>query len=424
MHAPSAPPVSATPAQAFAGAAAAEMRAVPAAVATAQLTGDESDTRRICNGLVDAGLPYGLARLVGEEDRQVGRRIFLLDNSGSTCSYDGKYLDPETAGGRPQMVTCTRWEEIRRMALQQARLNAKVGVPCEFVLLNPPSMRAFGDFRDGLDFVCVDGASGRPVEAQIADLERMLANTRPNGTTPLDDRLKEIHYRIQHVHHGEIARGSRFVVVVATDGLPTCTASNMPSDAAKRQVVSTLRKLTAELPVFVVVRLTTDEDDVVDYYNRVDEEEELPLEVIDDIESEAKEIRGKGNGWLTYSTHIHMLREGGTFVRLFDALDERTLNEHEAQHLTGQLLRRSQGDPELPRPPDVFLREARTRIWAAPLVYDPLRRRMAPFIDVRSLRHAMGLSLMGRLAHCCRYFLRGQAHRRSSAAGPPLLAAR
>merc|ERR1711904_596233 len=127
----------------------------------------------------------------------------------------------------------------------------------------------------------------------------------------------------------------------------------MSSDSQKRELVQILKRLGFELSVFIVIRLTTDNDSVVDYYNQVDAELELPLEVIDDIKSEAKEIISQGNGWLTYSPLLHRIREGGTFVKLFDLLDERQLTPTEVSLFT-QLLLRREGDAPMPRSAEDF----------------------------------------------------------------------
>eukprot|EP01052_Picozoa_sp_SAG31_P002151 SAG31_NODE_73_length_27793_cov_26.900520_8_plen_65_part_00 len=39
-----------------------------------------------------------------------------------------------------------------------------------------------------------------------------------------------------------------------------------------------------------MVRLTTDDDSIIEYYNSIDNEVELNMEVLDDIASEAREI--------------------------------------------------------------------------------------------------------------------------------------
>jgi len=150
-----------------------------------------------------------------------------------------------------------------------------------------------------------------------------------------------------------------------------------------------MRQLSIDLPVFLVIRLCTDEDDVVAFYNRIDEEEELPLEVIDDLESEAQEICDKGNDWLTYSPMIHMIREGGTFVKLFDLLDERKLNPLEARLLAGHLLQLEDWAPLPLSDVKEFTNKAADYLQKMEKVYDPLQRRMKPSIDMRKLRQAV-----------------------------------
>ena len=52
---------------------------------------------------------------------------------------------------------------------------------------------------------------------------------------------------------------------------------------------ATMRPLE-HLPVWVVIRLCTDEDKMVDYWNGIDNEIELNMDVIDDPLGEAEEI--------------------------------------------------------------------------------------------------------------------------------------
>lgn len=113
--------------------------------------------------------------------------------------------------------------------------------------------------------------------------------------------------------------GERVVIVIATDGLPT--------DTNKQGFVETLRLLEG-LPVWVVIRLCTDEDDVVSFYNDLDGQLELSIEVLDDFCGEAQEVYGE-NPWLNYALPLHRLREMGYHDRVFDMLDERALTNTE-----------------------------------------------------------------------------------------------
>ena len=148
---------------------------------------DEELDRRAMH-LVQDGHPYGLAQMVVQESELVALRIYLLDNSGSCSAPDGKFLFADTRGHMRE-EECTRWEEIKHMAMEQADFNAKVGTPAEFHILNPPAGQPTRSV--GVDFVRVDSSQG-PVEQQIVKLQKMLGRTQPGGVTPLVNRLGDI----------------------------------------------------------------------------------------------------------------------------------------------------------------------------------------------------------------------------------------
>jgi len=340
--------------------------------------GDEERNPNVVEGLTALGVPPGLAHQITREDAHIGRRMFLLDNSGSTEAPDGHFLESE--GGQMRMVNCSRWDEIKHMAMEHAQWNARMGTPCEFILLNPSS---HPERREGTDFACVNTSHCSPQEAeqQVAVVRRMLDRASPGGVTPISDRLEELHRRISQERQDLAARGQRVVLSLVTDGLPTSARSGMSTPQDKHRLVASLRKLTMDLPVYVVIRLVTDDDGVVDYYNGVDAEIELNLEVLDDIKSEAEEIQKQGNGWLVYSPVLHRLREGGTFIKLFDLLDERALAPVEISMMC-QLLLRAPGSPAFPRDPVQFMEVLKQHVSVAPKVYDPLRNTVVPPINI------------------------------------------
>eukprot|EP00957_Ditylum_brightwellii_P169270 12883393-Ditylum_brightwellii.AAC.1 len=98
-------------------------------------------------------------------------------------------------------------------------------------------------------------------------------------------------------------------------------------DEETEDFVRAMRSLEG-LPVWIVIRLCTDEEDIVDFYGDLDDQLELSLDVLDDFEAEAKEVY-EHNKWLNYGLPIHRMRELGFNDRVFDLIDERPLMKGE-----------------------------------------------------------------------------------------------
>lgn len=335
-----------------------------------------------------------------EESPRVGLRLFLLDNSGSTATLDGHVLRGQ------RLVDSSRWAEICALATSAAALGAATGTPCEFHLLNP--LRTVGAHAEveGQDFV---STSGNPA-ADEARLKAFLSRVQPRGVTPLAERLAALRPRFSAFAERAGATGQSAFLVIATDGAPTPSNSGTPTAAASAAALRELRSLTAALPVRIVVRLCTDEDSAVEFWNSADAEVELPLDVLDDFTSEAAEVAKCGNGWVAYSPALHMVREFGTLVGLLDLLDERKLRPGEAATLAGLLLAGGDGngggggDGDEDQLPDwqyerkEFAVALRTRALRAPAVFDGRRRRRVPQVDAdAALRAIHGVSRSSRL---------------------------
>lgn len=110
-----------------------------------------------------------------------------------------------------------------------------------------------------------------------------------------------------------IETGQVVSVTIATDG-----------EASDGDIYAALQSLI-NLPVMVVVRLCTNESRVVNYWNNIEKNLEIRLDVIDDLLGEAEEVT-KVNGWLTYGEPLQRMREFGVTMKELDILDEETLS--------------------------------------------------------------------------------------------------
>jgi hypothetical protein len=175
------------------------------------------------------------------------------------------------------------------------------GAATEFRFLNACGPLVIGQ-KDG------SGVS----EANMKTLFRVLEGS-PAGGTPLCEHIRAVTAGIQAAAPSLKANGQKAVVIIATDG--ESSDGNM-SDA--------MRPLQA-LPVHVIVRLCTDDERIKQYWNNIDRELELEVDILDDFAGEAEEI-AESNGWLTYGEPLHRLREWGVVLKEFDLLDEGKLS--------------------------------------------------------------------------------------------------
>jgi len=211
----------------------------------------------------------------------------------------------------------------------------------------------------------------------------------PIGVTPLADHVREIRENIQTLEPSLLQDGTKVVVVLATDGLPT-DSHGMADQRSKRQFVDALRSLEG-LPVWVVIRLCTDDDDVVKYYNDLDSQLELSLEVLDDFIGEAKEVY-EHNKWLNYTLPLHRCREMGYHNRLFDLLDERQLTKDELRDFFVLLFGEAQFDgvPDPQADWVGFITDLDRIAKKENKQWNPITKKVQPWVDVRKLNKVYG----------------------------------
>lgn len=361
-----------------------------------------------------------LHELIHDDTDQI---FCVIDNSGSMKNLDGKIFEM-TASGRLRKAghgSITRWEEARHKCLQVAEYNFKRGVPTAYYLLNPSTA---GTWQLGVDYVVIGDDEANPqsagdaseesvrqpdydtekLKAALASLEKILITTNVRGNTPLDQITRHLRQQISTQRGGAMRK---YGYVVFTDGEPN---SKLQFERELRQMASDVRVADGNGPnlqsLFLTINLCTDKDDVVAYYNELDEKlgtELSGMDVLDDLEAEQQEVRSAGNSFITYCQELHICRMSGCHSVLADLLDEQSLSLFHSVKLvkellklenvsvlavpsTGSLLRGSGSYDAL-----LWLEDTDEYVALVDKhnydVFDMYTRRSRPFVDVRKLKN-------------------------------------
>merc|ERR1719473_2245069 len=136
--------------------------------------------------------------------------------------------------------------------LPSPALSAALNARTDFHLLNPsPGFSAAT--------ICSGSWTDIPPLGSTVDeqaLRSMVRGVSPSGSTPLTESVMSVVSMIEPFATALRQSGQQVAVIIATDGLPNHKASFL-------QAMMTLQTL----PVWVVVRLCTDDEAVVDYWN-------------------------------------------------------------------------------------------------------------------------------------------------------------
>lgn len=328
------------------------------------------------NGMIDEqgllmfltaqGWPPGLQKVAKDSMKRCPIRFIIVDDSGSMLSNDGHKLIVQ--GHTSKVINCSRWTELTESLRFHAGLANAAKAVTEFRLLNgaPPIVVGRNDGGQGLSSA---------LTAFSLD---------PSGGTPLCRHILEVTHQIRLMEHELRAAGQKAILVIATDG-----------ESSDGNIIEALKPLQ-QLPVWVVVRLCTDDSKIGKYWNEIDEEIELEMDVLDDLRGEAVEVRDL-NPWLTYAEPIHQMREFGITLKEFDLLDERSLSHEQIRSICAMLLTEGDENLELPHPDlDVaaFISEVQGRLSRKPKVWSPSHGNMQPWIQLGPLSDVL------RDSHC------------------------
>jgi len=333
--------------------------------------------------LTNQGFTKGLARALNANYEHFPVRFWIVDNSGSMNKPDGHRIIETCVKNDVKIVDCTRWEEIKECVNYHAGLSGLLFAPTVFKFLNSPGARA------GSQQLSVAEYSLHNVQDEQYTIRTTMNNTSPEGFTPLRDRIMELHDIIQNMNDTLKNTGQKAVVVIATDGTPT-DERGYSTSFVRDAFIKALRRLL-ELPVWVVFRLCTDDDDVVEFYNNLDDDPELSIEVLDDFIGEAMEVY-EFNPWLNYGLPLHRMRESGFNDRAFDFIDQRALTKTELRQFCASLFGQDNFDG-VPDPSidwQGFIVEITRLNNQESHSYNPVKKKVLPWVDVNTLHKMYG----------------------------------
>jgi hypothetical protein len=331
--------------------------------------------------LKQQGFPHGLALEMGNARATYPRRFWVIDNSGSMRSSDGHQI--RGTQNNLAVVECNRWTELQGAVEYHVELAGLLKATTIFRMLNDPGVTV------GPQEFSVADTNSTSVGIDVARAKQIIHKCEPSGVTPLAEHILNFRERIRNMEHILRNAGQKAVIVLATDGLPS-NERGESTDAVQQGFIDALRSLQS-LPIWIVVRLCTDDDEVVEYYNNLDQVLELPLEVLDDFFGEAKEICS-ANKWLNYALPLHRTREMGYHHRVFDLLDERLLNKDELREFLELLF----GAEKLETAPDIhtdwkgFVSALKEVVKVEPEQWNPTTKKVGPWVDIKKLEKCYG----------------------------------
>ena len=331
----------------------------------------ELDARQL-QFLQQQGFSSGLIQAFAQQRSAFPLRIWVLDNGASMNVADAHRITAGTFHNSVQSAPVTRWQELQDCVAYHSQMAATLYLPTRYAFLN--------DLGAGPQYFALAHRGPQAVAQEMHTIQEVVTRTRPAGPTPLTAQVAGLRRYVASIAPRLISQRQTVTVVLATQGLPT-----------DQGFVPTLRSLEG-LPVWVIVRLCTDDERVFDFYNSLDAQLNLPYDVLDDFFGESLEVYLR-NPWLTYALPLHRFRELGFRSDVLDAIDERPLSVSQV----GDLCRLLFSVPSLPDP---------TRDWNAfmyaitPLVqrevqhWNPVTRKTSAWINLHDLNR-----LYSRQAH-------------------------
>ena len=254
---------------------------------------------------------------------------FLIDDSGSMMTYDGRVFNNGIE------TKCSRWTEIcndiKIITSVAHKCAIKFGSLSAFKFLNIPQVFYMGRDHDN--------------NITFSNIIRIL-ETVPTFTTPLVSNLTQVIEDIKQRQLMDPNFVGMSTIIIFSDGLDD-PIGKTPHNVGTQQLINFFNTSDTTLKIKFIIRLATNDSNVVNAWNAVDNITEIDIDILDDLVSEAIEVEEKNGEWLTYNYTFHIIRTIGA-NKLFDLLDEQTLCVNDrikiAEHILNTVLPKNQMD--------------------------------------------------------------------------------
>ena len=300
----------------------------------------------------------------------------------------------------------SRWSELSQCIDFHTKMAERCWIPTKYWLVNEPE----GNLPKRFNVAWGERVNFKKESENAIKIVKCIRNQLNAHVIPLARQMKKIQSFLSR-EASRLKKSNQYVgVVICTQGEPTDAKGKTGVDALK-DFTESFSSLS-NLPVKIIVRLCTDNDVLINFYNTLDIHEKC--DVLDDFwgEVSAMFLIWKilsaimqrlsppllfcvqsmevylHNPWLTYGIGIHRLREACLGTELMDDLDETSLSLDEIHEFCLEFFTGKNHDVPLCNPLhdfSEFLSDLRNILKSEKLVWNPVKNKLCPWIDVDKL---------------------------------------
>ena len=238
------------------------------------------------------GLPHGCLSTIIDVYNQMDSRIFIIENSRSMNKRDSHLIKASPNYDCIEKKDgASRWSELAQCLDFHTKMAARCWLPTKYWLVNEPE----GKIPKRFNVAWGERENFHIESEQATKFMKDIRYQLNSDAIPLARQMRKIEAFLSREAPRLRERNQYIGIVVCTQGEPTDERGNTGPDIL-RQFMKNFSSLS-DLPVKIIVRLCTDNDLIVDFYNTLDVNEKC--DVLDDFWSEAMEVY-LHNPWLTY----------------------------------------------------------------------------------------------------------------------------